>query len=102
MIMAFTIMMKARLSIGVIGNLIDTIATLILYYNYGYTEANPIMAKLVELPFLFVVTKVTVINLLAVWLWKNRNDTHAKVLSWVLAIVYGAIAIYYAIFFVIM
>ena len=91
--------MKARLSIGVIGNLIDTIATLILYYNYGFTEANPIMAKLVELPFLFVVTKVVVITLMAVWLWKKRDDKHAKFLSWVLAIVYGAIAIYYAIIF---
>lgn len=99
MITAFTIMMKARLFIGVIGNLIDTIATLILYYNYGYTEANPIMAILLKTPWLFVCVKLLVMTIIAVWLWRNKDYKNAQAAAWIIAIVYGLIAIYYGIFF---
>lgn len=91
--------MKTLLSIGITGNLIDTIATLILYYKYGYTEANPIMAKLLEMPFVFAIIKILAITFIAIWLWRNKDNKYAKIASCILAIVYGAIAVYYAIFF---
>lgn len=91
--------MKTLLSIGITGNLIDTIATLILYHNYGYTEANPIMAILVRTPWLFVTVKIVVMTIIAVWLWRNKEYKNAQAAAWIIAIVYGLIAIYYGIFF---
>ena len=91
--------MKTLLSIGITGNLIDTIATLILYHKHGYTEANPIMAILVRTPWLFATVKIVVMTIIAVWLWRNKEYKNAQAAAWIIAIVYGLIAIYYGIFF---
>lgn len=91
--------MKTRLSIAFIGNLIDTAATIILYHRYGFTEANPLMALLLQFPVLFATVKLVVMSAVLLWLWRNRNSRYARYAALVAALVYGVIAIYYAVFF---
>lgn len=91
--------MKKRLLIAFFGNLIDTASTIILYHGYGYTEANPIMAQLIQHPVLFTAVKMVAMTVVLVWLWRNKDSKYAKIASWVTAVTYGAIAIYYCIFF---
>ena len=91
--------MKTRLSITFVGNLIDTAATIILHHRYGYTEANPIMELLLQFPVLFATVKLSVMSAVLFWLWRNRNSRYARYAALIAAIVYGAIAIYYTVFF---
>ena len=90
--------MKALLIITWLGNLIDTIATVYLT-SIGYIEANPIMAQLLAYPIVFIVVKIALMTGLCTYLWLKRTDKHAKPLATFAAIVYGAIAVYYAWFF---
>lgn len=88
--------MTPLLIIAGLGNFIDTLSTLYLY-GLGYVEANPVMALLLPHPWLFVLVKLTVMTALLLWLWKRR----AKSAATVAAVVYGAVAMYYGIFFLI-
>lgn len=76
------------------GNLIDTIATLYLS-NRGYTELNPILGHLLAYPGLFAGVKITAMTAVLLFLWKNREDRHAKPLAIFAAAVYGAVSVYY-------
>ena len=91
--------MKTRLIIAGLGNLIDTLSTVYLH-RLGYVEANPVMALLLSHPLLFILVKMAVFTALLLWLWHRREDRHAKPLAALAAIVYGAIAVYYGLFFV--
>ena len=93
--------MKLRLIIAFIGNLIDVIATLYLTH-LGYAEANLVMAQLLCQPGLFILIKITLMAIALLWIWKRQGDQLANAASWIAAIMYGAIAIYYAIFVVIL
>ena len=88
--------MKLRLLIAYFGNIIDTISTLYLI-NKGYTEINPIMAKLLKFPWLFALVKIGIMTAIVARLWACRYNTNAQIVSWVAAIIYGAISIYYGI-----
>ena len=90
--------MKTRLIIAFIGNLIDAAATLYLT-SLGYTEANPVMARLLQYPVLFATVKMALMTTVLLWIWKRRGDRKASVASWIAAVTYAAIAIYYVIFF---
>lgn len=90
--------MKNRLLIAWIGNLIDTASTVILCCGHGFAEVNPIMARLLHIPALFVAVKLTAMTAVVIWLWRNRNDKKTNIASWIVAVVYGAIAIYYVVF----
>ena len=91
--------MKKSVIIAGTGNLIDTAATIILHHRYGYTEANPIMSLLLQYPVLFASVKLVVMSAVLLWLWRNRNSRYARYAALVAALVYGAIAIYYTVFF---
>lgn len=93
--------MRTRLIIAGIGNLIDLIATLHLI-RVGFMEINPIMAHLVLYPRLFAAVKMGAMTGVLLFLWKRREDRHAKPLATFVAVVYGAIAFYYIIWGVIL
>lgn len=90
--------MTTPLLIAYLGNFIDMVSTLCLY-GLGYTELNPIMAPLLQWPALFALVKCCAMGYALRILWRNRAHQMAKVLAWVAAGVYGAIAVYYAVFF---
>lgn len=90
--------MRTRLTIAGIGNLIDTISTIYLY-NLGFTEANPIMAQLLNYPILFALVKLSTMTVILVWLWRERESKYARIAAVVSAVLYGLIALYYAWFF---
>lgn len=94
--------MKTRLSIAFIGNLVDTVSTIILHHKYGFVEGNPAMAWLLQYPWLFASVKMVVMTAVLFWLWCNKESKYAKIASWIAAAVYWAIAIYYGIFFAVL
>lgn len=60
-------------------NIADTLFTLEWVYYLGIAEeANPIMAHLISIdPLLFVVTKLTLVSLACLLLWRIRETTKA-------------------------
>lgn len=91
--------MKTLLTIAYLGNLIDTAATLYLH-SLGFVEANPVMARLLCHPVAFAAVKIVAMTAVVWWIWKRRGDRKADIASWIAAITYGTIAIYYVIFFI--
>jgi len=92
--------MKTRLTIAGICNLIDTAATMYLTAK-GYTEANPAMAAILDVPALFATVKIVAMTALLLFLWHRREDRHALTLATLVAVVYGLITVYYGVFFTI-
>ena len=93
--------MKTHLTIVFIGNLIDTAATLYLT-AMGYHELNPVMRPLLQAPVLFVMVKLCAMGCAMHILWRNRAHRNAELLAWIAAAVYGAIAVYYGVWFAVM
>ena len=87
-----------RLTLAIIGNLIDTVATLHLT-NLGYVEANPIMAWLLQWPLLFIAIKILAMTAVIILLWRDRHDKNTIIASWIASAVYGLIGIYYVFIF---
>ncbi len=94
--------MKARLIAISAFNIIDIIATLTVTRIFGFVELNPVMRILLYSPFAFAVVKCGVVSLLLLWLWRKRAERLARVASWVAFTMYVAIALYYAIMFLLM
>lgn len=90
--------MKTRLTIIWLCNLVDTISTLYLY-GLGYVEANPIMNRLLQTPWLFVVVKLLTMAVVVAYLAIRPRTKYSIITSWIVSVIYGAIAIYYVIFF---
>lgn len=90
--------MRTRLTIAFLGNLIDTAATLYLS-GLGYMEANPVMAWLLRWPAVFAGVKIGAMTAVVWWLWKRRGDRYAALAATVAAMVYGAVSVYYIVFF---
>lgn len=90
--------MTALLTIAFLGNLIDTAATLYLS-SLGYMEANPVMAWLLRWPAAFAGVKIGAMTAVVWWLWKRRGDRNAALAATVAAMVYGAVSVYYIVFF---
>ena len=78
-------------------NLIDTFATLCLYQTGMFEELNPVMALLLHHPFLFTIIKISVITIVLLRLWKEREDKKAQIAINVGCWIYGLVALYYAI-----
>lgn len=91
--------MAVLLSIGWLCNLIDTVATVYLHSVYMYLETNPVMAWLLQWPWLFIFVKIAAMTAVALWLWRERGNCYARAAAWVAAAVYGAVALYYVQFF---
>ena len=87
--------MKICLILLSICNLIDTIATLYFTTMHDFIELNPVMNKLLQRPFLFVVVKLGIVAVVIYRLWVCRQDKLAQIAAVILAVFYGAIAIYY-------
>ena len=93
--------MKLRLCITYIGNFIDLISTIYLT-RLGFYEVNPFMRPLLAYPWLFSLVKLSAMTWVCWFLWKNRNDKHALPLATFSSVFYGAIAIYYIVWFFIL
>ena len=89
---------KALLLTACLGNLIDTAATLYLS-SLGYIEANPVMAWLLRWPAVFAGVKIGAMTAVVWWIWKRRGDRYAAPAATVAAMVYGAVSVYYIVFF---
>lgn len=87
--------MKARLIATAVFNVIDIIATLVTTQS-GFVEVNPVAAFLLQSPVLFAAVKFAAGWFVVCWLWHNRAHRLARVASWIVFIMYGAIALYYA------
>ena len=90
--------MITRLIVAWIGNLIDALSTLHLV-KIGFVEANPVMRYVLQSPIMFLFVKIGTMTTMLFWLWRKREDKHAKPLATVAAAVYGAISVYYLWFF---
>lgn len=90
--------MTTLLTLATLGNLIDTAATLYLS-SLGYIEANPVMAWLLRWPAAFVGVKIGAMTAVVWWLWRRRGDRNAALAATVAAMVYGAVSVYYIVFF---
>lgn len=91
--------MVTLLSIAWLGNLMDTVATVCLHSVYGYMEGNPVMAWLLQWPWLFIFIKLAAMTAVALRLWCERVSRYARAAAWVAAAIYGAVALYYVQFF---
>lgn len=88
--------MKPRLISTSIFNTFDLIFTLFLVSLFGLgIEANPIGRVMLSNPILLLVTKIVVVNLFLVLLYKFRNFRLARVGSWIVFIVYGCLTLYH-------
>lgn len=90
--------MKTRLFIAYVGNIVDTASTLYLF-GKGHPELNPLMAWLLQCPLLFGIVKICTMTVVIVLLWMFRKKMCSLLASWVAALVYGAIAVYYSMIF---
>ena len=93
--------MKTRLTIAYIGNIIDLIATIWLT-KQGFHEVNPFMRPLLSSPWLFAAVKILAMTGVCMFLWKRREDRHALPLATFAAAVYGLIAAYYVVWFIVL
>lgn len=76
-------------------NLFDYIMTVIQVNKYGIDiEANPIMRMCMANDSAFFIIKVIVVALLLLFMWQC-NSTICNLGSWLLLIVYGALAVYH-------
>lgn len=88
--------MKLRLISTSVFNTLDMIFTLFLVSVFGLEiEANPIGRVMLSDPILLFVSKIVVVNLFLVLLYKFGNYRLAKVGSWIVFIVYSCLTLYH-------
>ena len=88
--------MKARLISTSLFNTFDLIYTLFLVSLFGLSiEANPIGRVMLSDPILLFISKIVVVNLFLLLLYKFRNYRLARVGSWIVFIVYSCLMLYH-------
>lgn len=88
--------MKIKLILIYLLNLFDYIMTVRQINKYGIDiEANPIMRACAINGGFFFVIKVLFVGLMVLLMWYYRNLKISKYGSWLLLVVYGALAIYH-------
>lgn len=88
--------MKPRLISTSLFNTFDLIFTLFLVSLFGLSiEANPIGRVMLSNPILLLVTKIVVVNLFLLLLYKFKDYKLARVGSWIVFIVYGCLTLYH-------
>ena len=88
--------MNIRLLTTSIFNTFDLIFTLFLVSLFGLEiEANPIGRVMLSNPILLFISKIVVVNLFLLLLYKFRNFKLARVGSWIVFIVYGCLTLYH-------
>ncbi len=93
--------MKTKIRIAAIGNLIDAFATYILYTKFGFTELNLAMAFLLQWPILFLIVKLALGFGILYYLSKQEYNKYVEIAATTAAVLYGAIGLYYIIWFII-
>lgn len=83
-------------------NLIDIVSTLILVRTGMFVEVNPLMALLLQTPFLFVIVKLGVMTAVVLYLWKQKEHKKARFVINVGCWIYGLIAAYYSVIFLLL
>jgi hypothetical protein len=91
--------MKIRLILIWLFNLIDTAATLYLYWFHDGVELNPLAALLLPYPQLFANVKLGAMTVVMWLILRRRDAVLCKAASWILFIEYFLVTIYYAIMF---
>ena len=81
-------------------NYVDAMFTLVWVRLGLASEANPLMAEIIDNPLLFVSVKVTMVTLCCVLLFRHRHRTSAKVAAILGAVVYVGILVIHTIFVV--
>ena len=77
-------------------NIFDYICTRYQVDRYGIeVEANPLMRWLMQDPHIFLSIKVTLVNILLLFIYDHREERVAEIGTWLLLIVYGALALYH-------
>jgi hypothetical protein len=88
--------MNIRLLTTSIFNTFDLLFTLFLVSLFGLEiEANPIGRVMLSNPILLFISKIVVVNLFLLLLYKFRNFRLARVGSWIVFIVYGCLTLYH-------
>lgn len=88
--------MKARLISTSVFNTLDMIFTLFLVSLFGLSiEANPIGRVMLSDPILLFISKIVVVNLFLLLLYKFRNYRLARAGSWIVFIVYSCLTLYH-------
>ena len=88
--------MKLRLLSTSVFNTLDMIFTLFLISLFGLgIETNPIGRVMLSNPILLFISKIVVVNLFLLLLYKFRTFRFARVGSWIVFIVYGCITLYH-------
>lgn len=90
--------MKLRLISTSVFNTLDMIFTLFLVSVFGLEiEANPIGRVMLSDPILLFVSKIVVVNLFLLLLYKFKDYKLARVGSWIVFIVYGCLTLYHVV-----
>ena len=90
--------MNIRLLSTSVFNTFDLLFTLFLVSLFGLgIEANPIGRVMLSNPILLFISKIVVVNLFLVLLYKFRNFRLARVGSWIVFIVYGCLTLYHVV-----
>lgn len=87
---------EAWLVVFYIGNIIDTISTLLLRCG-DFVEINILIAPLLNYPLLFVLIKVGIATIVTIRIYACRKSRHAYTASLIAAIIYGGISVYYVV-----
>jgi len=88
--------MKCRLLSTSIFNTLDMTFTLFLVSLFGLgIEANPIGRVILSNPILLFISKIVVVNLFLLLLYKFKDYKLARVGSWIVFIVYGCLTLYH-------
>jgi Ca2+/Na+ antiporter len=88
--------MKQRLLTTSLFNTFDLIFTLFLVSLFGLgIEVNLLGRMMLSNPILLFITKIVVVNLFLLLLYKFRNFKLARVGSWIVFIAYGCLTLYH-------
>jgi hypothetical protein len=88
--------MKPRLISTSLFNTFDLIYTLFLVSLFGLSiEANPIGRVMLSNPILLFISKIVVVNLFLLLLYKLKHLRIAKIGSWIVFIVYSCLTLYH-------
>jgi hypothetical protein len=88
--------MKQRLIFTSLFNTFDLIFTLFLVSLFGLEiEVNPIGRVILSNPILLFISKIVVVNLFLLLLYKFRDYKLARVGSWIVFIGYGCLTLYH-------
>lgn len=88
---------KKRILTIFLCNIIDTVATLCLYSTGMFVELNPVMRYFLHSPTAFIIFKMSLVIIVLIRLWQERNDRLAQIVINICWIEYLLLAIYYVV-----